>query len=269
MKKIFLSLALIITAFSAMQAQTSGAVVTTVPANFTAVDNVKVIVDVSAVGNLANKEPLYIWTWFPNDASPGNGDWGNSNEIRKMTKEGPNKWSWTIKPSDYYATMVNGVLTPIPAAQLTQIKFLVKAKDGNGDKKTDDIILNVAPLVFTPTDFRTFPSIAGKDEIMKVYLDQTLVTTDLTTQRMTPVSADIILFNTSNVQVGSVINKPLQSLGNKLYSFSVFPRGDFNVPAGTSILKMRVIYKGTMPDVNGNPVNVSSQIYEKLFDELK
>src|SRR5262245_32639282 len=97
------------------RAQTSGAVVTTVPANFTAVDQVKIIVDVAGVGNLAGKEPMYIWTWHPNDPSPGNGDWGSSNEARKMTKEGPNKWSWTIKPSEYYATMVNGVLTPLPA----------------------------------------------------------------------------------------------------------------------------------------------------------
>jgi len=261
MKKIFLILALIITTFSyRLMAQTTGAVVTTIPANFTAVDQVKIIVDVSNVGNLKNKEPLYVWTWHPNDPAPGNGEWGSSNEGRIMTKEGTNKWSWTLKPADFYGL--------VPAA-VTQIKFLVKAKDGSGDSKTSDIELNVAPLIFIPTAFRTFPSVAGQNEIMKVYLDQTLVTTDLTTQRMNPVSADVFLYNTSGALVGKEVNKPLQSLGNKLFSFAVFPRGDFKVPAGTTINKMVVIYKGTMLDVNGATVAANSQPFEKLFDDLK
>jgi hypothetical protein len=261
MKKIFLILALITTAFTyRVMAQTSGAVVTTIPANFTAVDQVKIIVDVSAVGNLKDREPLYVWTWHPNEPSPGNGEWGNSNEGRVMVKEGPNKWSWTIKPAEFYKV--------VPAA-ITQIKFLVKAKDGNGDHKTNDIELNVAPLIFTPTAFRTFPSVAGQNEIMKVYLDQTLITNDLTTQRMSPVSADIFLYSTTGDLVGNAVNKPLQNLGNKLFSFAVFPRGDFNIPAGTTINKMIVIYKGTILDVNGIPVTANSQPFEKLFDDLK
>lgn len=270
MKKIF-SLLILFTALSFNEAmtQTTGAVVTTIPANFTAVDQVKIIVDVSAVGNLTNKEPIYMWTWHPNDPAPGNGEWGSSNEGRKMVKEGPNKWSVTIKPVDFYATMVNGVLTPLPPAELTEMRFLVKAKNGDGDAKTADIILKVAPLVFVPTAFRTFPSVAGQNEIMKVYLDQTLITDDLTTQRMTPESADITLFSTTGAQVGTVVNKPLQSLGNKLFSFAVVPRADFTIPAGVTINKMIVTYKGKILDVNGTPVAASSQQFEKLFDDLK
>jgi len=261
MKKIFLILALIITAFSfRLMAQTTGAVVTTVPASFTAVDQVKIIVDVSNVGNLKNKEPLYFWTWHPNDPAPGNGGWDNSNEARKMTKEGTNKWSLTMKPADFYGL--------VPAA-VTQIKFLVKAKDGNGDIKSSDIELNVTPLIFIPTAFRTFPSVAGQNEIMKVYLDQTLVTTDLAAQRMNPVSADVFLYSNTGALVGNAVNKPLQNLGNKLFSFAVFPRGDFDIPAGTIINKMTVIYKGTILDVNGAPVTANSQPFEKLFDDLK
>ena len=270
MKKIFLILALIITAFSyRVMAQTSGAVVTTVPANFTAVDQVKIIVDVSNVGNLVNKEPLYFWTWHPNEPAPGNGSWGNSNEGRKMVKEGPNKWSLTMKPTDFYATIVNGVLTPLSPAELTEIKFLVKAKSGDGDLKTNDISLKVAPLIFVPTAFRTFPSVVGQNEIIKVYFDQNLVTNDLIGQRMNPVSADIFLYSNTNALVGIIDNRPLQSLGNKLFSFAVFPSGDFNIPAGTIINKMIVFYKGTMLDPNGATINVFSLPYEKLFDDLK
>jgi hypothetical protein len=270
MKKIF-SLITFLTAlfFNEVMSQTTGAAVTTIPANFTAVDQVKIIVDVSLVGNLVNKDPIYLWTWHPNDPAPGNGDWTNSSEGRKMVKEGPNKWSLTMKPVDFYAVMKNGVLEPLSPAELTEIKFLVKAKNGDGDAKTADIILKVAPLVFVPTAFRTFPSVAGQNEILKVYLDQTLVTDDITTQRMMPESVDITLFSTSGAQVGTVVNKPLQSLGNKLFSFPVVPRADFNIPAGVTINKMVVVYKGKILDVNGTPVAASSQPFEKLFDDLK
>ena len=270
MKKIFSLFTFLTTLFlNQVMSQTTGAAVTTIPANFTAVDQVKIIVDVSLVGNLVNKDPIYLWTWHPNDPAPGNGDWTNSSEARKMVKEGPNKWSLTMKPVDFYATMVNGVLEPLSPAALTEIRFLLKAKNGDGDAKTADIILKVAPLVFVPTAFRTFPSVAGQNEIMKVYLDQTLVTDDLTTQRMTPESADIFLYSNTGAQVGNVVNKPVQSLGNKLFSFPVVPLADFDIPAGTTINKMVVIYKGKILDVNGTPVATNSVPFEKLFDVLK
>lgn len=174
-----------------------------------------------------------------------------------------------MKPVDFYATMVNGVLEPLSPAALTEIRFLLKAKNGDGDAKTADIILKVAPLVFVPTAFRTFPSVAGQNEIMKVYLDQTLVTDDLTTQRMTPESADIFLYSNTGAQVGNVVNKPVQSLGNKLFSFPVVPLADFDIPAGTTINKMVVIYKGKILDVNGAAVAANSVPFEKLFDVLK
>ena len=100
MKKIISVITVLFAAIS-LNAQTSGAVITTIPANFTALDQVKIIVDVSAVGNLAGVEPLYIWTWDPGDPAPGNGSWDNSNEARRMVRESANKWSWTITPADY------------------------------------------------------------------------------------------------------------------------------------------------------------------------
>ncbi len=257
MQKIILLLSFaMMTVFA--KAQTSGAVVTTIPANFTALDQVKIIVDVSAVGNLAGQEPLYVWTWFPNEPTPGNGSWDNSNEARKMVKEAPNKWSWTITPAEFYN---------VPPGSITQIKFLVKAKNGNGDKKTDDITLTVAPLIYTPSDFRTFPSVVGQNELITVFFDQKL-TSDLTSQRMTPTQAEVKLF-AGNMQVGSTKTFNLTSVGVKEYSFHTLPKSDFSIPAGTLVTKMTIIYKGTLPDVNGVPTSVSSITFEKLFDDLK
>ncbi|MGB8190721.1 MAG: hypothetical protein WCF67_02325 [Chitinophagaceae bacterium] len=258
MKKIFNVLMLMLGAWSYVQAQTSGAVVTTIPSSFTAEDQVKIIVDVSNVGNLKGKEPLYIWTWNPGDPAPGNGGWDNSNEGRKMVKEGTDKWSWTFTPTQYYGK------TP---AEITQISFLVKAKNANGDLKTDDINLAVAPLVFTPTAFRTFPKIVGQNEVITFFLDQSLAT-DLTTQRMTPVSAKISLFaGATQVDVEKTVT--LNAQAAKLYSYSFFPPKLFTIPANTVITKMRVIFKGKGKDANGNDIDVESPPFEYGFDELK
>jgi len=257
MKKIFSSIIGLVALVSA-NAQTSGAVVTTIPSIFTAEDVVKIIVDVSAVGNLVNKEPLYIWTWFPSEPPPGNGQWDNSNEARRMVKEATNKWSITFKPTDFYGK---------PPSEIPQIKFLVKAKNANGDQKTDDITLNVDPLVFTPTVFRTFPKVIGKKEIITAYLDQKLAT-DLTTQRMEPATAEISLFN-GNTQVGPTQLVTLRNEGNKVWAYTFYPPSLFNLPANAVVNKLRVKFKGIGRDANGNPVPAESPVFEKGLDDLK
>jgi hypothetical protein len=244
---------------SAVVAQTSGAIVTTQPASFTGEDQVKIIVDVSNVPNLAGVGPLYVWTWFPNEPAPGNGQWDNSNEARKMVQEGPNKWSWTIVPKDFYG---------VDAAAITQIKFLVKAKDGSGDKKTDDIILNVTPLTFVPSDFRTFPRIVSPTDVVTFYLDQNL-TSDLTTQRMKPVQAKIKLFSDNGTQVGAEQTVTLKKEAEKLYSYTLIPVRLFNVSPTANIAKMQVVFVGTIPDATGAPVAATSITFEKAFDNLQ
>jgi len=258
MKKILLIILIVSSAWGFAKAQTSGAVISTVPSSFTAEDVVKVIVDVSNVPNLAGKEPLYIWTWDPGDPAPGNGGWDNSNEARKMTKEGPNKWSWTFTPTQFYGKS---------PAEVTKISFLVKAKDGTGDLKTSDIILTVAPLVYVPNVFRTFPKVVGQNEVITVYLDQSLAT-DVTTQRMSPAQARISLWNGNTmVDVEKTVNVVLRS--DRLYSYTFLPSKLFTIPAGTTITKMRVTFKGTGKDDSGNTINVESLTYEYGFDDLK
>lgn len=258
MKKLLSIIAVLLAGLNYVSAQTSGAVVKTTPSSFTAEDEVKIVVDVSAVPNLAGKEPLYIWTWHPSEPAPGNGGWDNSNEARKMTKEGPNKWSWTITPTEFYGKS---------PAELTEIRFLVKAKDGNGDKKTDDIILKVTPAIFVPTVFRTFPKAIGQNDVVSFYLDQTLATDDIT-QRMNPSTATISIWN-GGTQVDVTKTITLVKQGDKLFSYSFLPTRLFTVPNGTQLSKMIVIFKGKGRDANGNEINVESPPFEYGFDELK
>ncbi len=166
MKKLLLSTLLALFACGAY-AQTSGAVVTVEPSSFTAEDQIKITVDVSAVGNLAGIEPLYIWAWVPNVGDAPNGQWTNSNEDHRMTREADNVWSFRLVPSEFYG---------LPPGRIRQMGFLVKAKDGTGDRKTDDNILTVDPLEFTPSVFRTFPARFTQDDIVTIYYDQKLDT---------------------------------------------------------------------------------------------
>jgi hypothetical protein len=263
MKKIF-SVLFLMAGWSYLQAQTTGAVVTTVPSSFTAEDVVKIIVDVSKVGNLKGKEPLYVWTWEPNDppAAPqgpgGNGAWDNSNEAMKMVKEGPDRWSWTITPSQFYNK---------PPGQITKISFLVKAKNGNGDIKTSDISLDVAPLVYIPSVFRTFPKVVGQEEVITFYLDQTLAT-DVTTQRMVPQNARISLYAESEL-IDAAKTVPVTKQSDKVYSGAFYPPKLFAIPANKLITKMKVVFLGKGKDANGNDINVESVEFEYGFDELK
>jgi 1,4-alpha-glucan branching enzyme len=82
---------------------------------------------------------LYIWSWFfdlqgnagSSDAN-WNGDWNNSNEGMKMTDNGDGTYSFSFTPTDLYQT-----------TGISKIGVLAKAKDGSGDKKTQDYLIDV------------------------------------------------------------------------------------------------------------------------------
>jgi hypothetical protein len=257
-KYLFLP-ALFMLVMHSVQAQTSGAIVTTQPATFTGEDQVKIIIDVSNVPNLAGVEPLYIWTWNPNDPSPGNGEWTNSSEGRRLVKEGPNRWSITMVPKDFYG---------VEAASITQIQFLVKAKDGSNGKQTSDLSVKVAPLTFVPTDFRTFPRIVSVNDVVTFYLDQSLAP-ELNTQRMTPASARISLLTEGNTVIGTPRTVTLRKEGERLYSYTLMPSHFFGLPFTNNAAKMRVVFIGKILNQSGVAVDVESAEYIKVFDNLK
>jgi glycosidase len=82
---------------------------------------------------------LYIWSWFfdlqgnagSSDAN-WNGEWNNSNEGMKMTDNGDGTYSFSFTPTVLYQT-----------TGISKIGVLAKAKDGSGDKKTQDYLKEV------------------------------------------------------------------------------------------------------------------------------
>ncbi|WP_264526119.1 alpha-amylase family glycosyl hydrolase [Flavobacterium sp. N502536] len=90
---------------------------------------------------------LYMWAWAfdTNDTSqkgtPDNGSWDASSEASKFTyNSGTDTYTKTITPTVYYNTTGIG-----------RIGFLVKAKNGTGDKKSQDILVEVGSFQVTLT----------------------------------------------------------------------------------------------------------------------
>lgn len=82
---------------------------------------------------------LYLWAWSydTNDANsmdcPTNGTWTSSNEANKLTyNSGSDTYTMTFVPTTFYNRTGIG-----------RIGFLVKAKNGTGDKKSQDIYAEV------------------------------------------------------------------------------------------------------------------------------
>jgi 1,4-alpha-glucan branching enzyme len=82
---------------------------------------------------------LYLWAWAfdINDTTqkgtPLNGSWTSSDEASKFTyNSASDTYTKTITPTTYYNTTGIG-----------KIGFLIKAKDGTGDKKSQDILAEV------------------------------------------------------------------------------------------------------------------------------
>jgi len=91
---------------------------------------------------------LYMWAWAfdLNDTTPKgtplNGTWDNSDEASKFTYNvGTDTYTKTITPTTYYN-----------ATSIGKMGFLIKAKNGTGDKKSQDILVEVGLLTVNLTN---------------------------------------------------------------------------------------------------------------------
>lgn len=117
-------------------AQTQTGTFTTNPEFFEADQQVTITVE-GVNPNLWSTSDLYLWMWFTDSNgletdSPANGQWSNSDEAQKMTNNGDGSFSYTFTPS----TLFN-------STDISEIGVLAKAKNGSGDKKTQDHLISV------------------------------------------------------------------------------------------------------------------------------
>ncbi len=135
-------------------------------------DTVTIFIDVSQTDRtqlLDDPGPLYLWTWMPNDPTSvgGNGEWGNSNDALEMTKVSDNLWSFKMVPTEFYE---------VEAKDVYENGFAMLAKrkdgsdDGNGEGKTEDLILEVPVPVSGPQKVFTFPEFddSGETDTLRI-----------------------------------------------------------------------------------------------------
>ncbi|SDG93448.1 Por secretion system C-terminal sorting domain-containing protein [Flavobacterium omnivorum] len=148
MKKIILLLLLFCS--MATFAQQQAVTYSINPATFEETTSITITINGSSVNEAAwgvSGNALYMWAWSfdINDANivdcPTNGAWTASNEANLFTyNAGSDTYTKTITPITFYNR--NGI---------GRIGFLVKAKDGTGDKKSQDILAEVGSFQVTLT----------------------------------------------------------------------------------------------------------------------
>ena len=106
---------------------------------------------------------IYLWAWsfdsnFESIAdSPTNGSWTNSNETQKLTDNGDETYSISFTPTTFYNRTGIG-----------RIGFLVKAKNGDGDKKSQDQLYDVGKFQINLTAPSTTTSIIDSGNSFQV-----------------------------------------------------------------------------------------------------
>ncbi|WP_299709258.1 alpha-amylase family glycosyl hydrolase [uncultured Tenacibaculum sp.] len=102
---------------------------------------------------------IYLWAWSfdANDTnimdSPTNGAWTNSNEAQKLTNNGDGSYSISFTPTTFYNR-----------TDIGRIGMLVKAKDGSGDKKSQDQLFEVGKFQLTLTAPTSTPTIVNSGD---------------------------------------------------------------------------------------------------------
>lgn len=77
---------------------------------------------------------VYLWAWYYKNGvqqgdSPNNGTWDNSSEVQKLNANSDGTFSISFIPKDFFND-----------SNISRMGMLLKAKDGTGDKKTQDYL---------------------------------------------------------------------------------------------------------------------------------
>ena len=149
MKKITLLL-LFITSLSFSQVQ--NVTFSASPTTFNETDAITITVSDITTASWGVSD-IYLWAWSydlnggNSIDSPTNGSWTSSNEAQKLTNNGNGTYSITFTPTTFYNR-----------TNIGSIGMLIKAKDGSGDKKTQDKTYQIGAFQLTlnaPTNATT------------------------------------------------------------------------------------------------------------------
>ncbi|RIA08621.1 putative secreted protein (Por secretion system target) [Flavobacteriaceae bacterium MAR_2010_72] len=127
---------------SSVFAQQQTATYNVSPSVFEETDNITLTFNGSSINESTwgvTGNALYLWSWSYDlnlsnlQDCPTNGTWVNSNEANRLTyNAGSDTYTISFVPTTFYGRTGIG-----------RIGFLIKAKDGTGDKKSQDILVDV------------------------------------------------------------------------------------------------------------------------------
>jgi len=117
--------------------------------------------------NASEPDNIYLWAWYYDsdgnqiNSYTGNGDWDNSNETHKLTNNGDGTYSYTLTPTTFFSD-----------TGISQLGLLVKAKDGTGDKKSQDFLYYVGKVTVLITAPTSNPAVVanGGDLFVSAYM---------------------------------------------------------------------------------------------------
>jgi 1,4-alpha-glucan branching enzyme len=146
-------------------AQQQNATFTFSPTSFN--EDEEITITVSGVNptiwNAGQPDNIYLWAWYydldGNQAgdSPNNGEWTNSSEVQKLTNNGNGTYSITLTPTTFFNT-----------TGITQMGMLVKAKDGTGNKQSQDFLTPVGRVLVTITNPTSDPVVVSSGGSLQV-----------------------------------------------------------------------------------------------------
>lgn len=148
--------------------QIQNVTITVTPSSFD--QNEQITITVSNVNtSLWDVNAIYLWAWSYdlNDQneinSPNNGTWENSNEAQKLIKNANGTFSIILTPTTFYNRIGIG-----------KIGFLVKAKNGTGDKKSQDNLAEVGKFHLNLTAPTTNPILLNQGETLSISANSNL-----------------------------------------------------------------------------------------------
>lgn len=246
--------------------QGSNEFISAVP-SFSFTQPIKLVVDVSGVPNLVGVEPIYLWGFIQGCCgAPTNGDFCDSNEASRMTKESANVWSIVI-PSvkSYmgvgYKTAKDAAVNQSRPSDQTRFGFLVKRDNGCGGFQSNDMDIPFTGPVYVKTEFEQFPANAAQTDVITLTYNQELET-DATMKNQ----AEVYLYATAdlvgggNIEpfapgvVGNTATLKLTKNGTQ-HTISFIPSRFFNVPLGKQIDKVNVLLRSKVDaNINFGPI---------------
>lgn len=221
----------------------------TSPSSFTAEDEVVLTVDVTGTTLDGYSGDVWMWSWVAEGCStacdaPSNIDPAGSKETEdaKMTRDesNPNVYTITFTPVDFFAKS---------ASELKKIGFKLKSESWDDGKDSgSDAILSVEPLTFTPTVDRRFPTKATSEDVITLYLDQSLADEPDLKYQLGQFEVQINALD-SEGNILATITKDAINESEGLHFVRVLPVFDFSTTSEITALTYTFISKDN-PEIN-------------------